>query len=57
MLILLLFLVLIAWALQLNHDRQTLPSRPGIARNAVPDRDLERLVADLRCTDQFMNTW
>ncbi|MEV0286260.1 MULTISPECIES: hypothetical protein [unclassified Kribbella] len=48
MLILLLFLVLIAWALQLNHDRQTWPSTPGTARNAVPDRDLQRLVADLQ---------
>jgi hypothetical protein len=48
MLILLLFLVLIAWALQFNHDRQPWPSTPGVARNGVPDRDLERLVADLR---------
>jgi hypothetical protein len=48
MLTLLLFLVLIAWALQLNHDRQRWPSPPGIARNGVPDRDAERLAADLR---------
>lgn len=48
MLILLLFLVLIAWALQRNHDRQVWPARPGTARNAVPDRDLQRLAADLR---------
>jgi hypothetical protein len=48
MLIFLLVLVLIAWALQRNHDRQSRPSAPGIARNAVPDRDVERLAADLR---------
>jgi hypothetical protein len=48
MLILLLFLVLIAFALQLNHGRQAWPSTPGITRNGVPDRDLERLAADLR---------
>jgi hypothetical protein len=48
MLILLLFLVLIAWALQLNHDRQTWPPTRASARNDVPDRDVERLAADLR---------
>ena len=48
MLILLLLLVLIAWALQLNHDRQNWPSTSATARNDVPDRDVERLAADLR---------
>jgi hypothetical protein len=48
LILLLLFLVLIAWALQRNHDRQTWPSTPAIARNGVPDRDVERLAADLR---------
>ncbi|WP_165949127.1 hypothetical protein [Kribbella turkmenica] len=48
MLTLLLLLALIVWALQLNHDRQAWPSTPAIARNGVPDRDLERLSADLR---------
>jgi hypothetical protein len=54
MLILLLFLVLIAWALQRNHDRQSWPSTPAIARNGVPDRDVERLASELQAI-RFMS--
>jgi hypothetical protein len=39
---------LLGWGLERNHRRQSWPSTPGIARNDVPDRDLERAVADLR---------
>jgi hypothetical protein len=48
MITLLVLAVLIGGALERNHRRQSLPSTPGIAQNAVPDRDLERVVADLR---------
>jgi hypothetical protein len=48
MITLLVLAVLIGWALERNHRRQVWPFRAGIARNAVPDRDLERAVADLR---------
>ena len=48
MITLLVLAALIGWALERNHRRQVWPSRAGVARNAVPDRDLERVVADLR---------
>ena len=57
MITLLILAALIGLALELNHRRQIWPSTPGIARNAVPDRDLERMVADVRARDQFMNSW
>jgi hypothetical protein len=57
MITLLILAALIGWALERNHRRQIWPSTPGIARNVVPDRDLERVVADVRARDQFMNSW
>lgn len=38
--------VLTAWGLQRNHRRQLRTT----STNGVPDRDLERLVADLRAS-------
>lgn len=51
MIALLALVVLIAGVLNRNHDRQVWPSRPGIAPNGVPDRDLQRLAGDLRALD------
>jgi hypothetical protein len=48
MIALLVLAAVVGWALERNHRRQIWPSTPGIARNAVPDRDLERVVSDLR---------
>jgi len=48
MIALLILAALIGWGLERNHRRQSWPSTPGIAQNGVPDRDLERMVADLR---------
>jgi hypothetical protein len=39
----LILVALICWALKRNHRKQIRPSAHGI-----PDRDLERLVAELR---------
>lgn len=47
MIALLVLVVLIGAALELNHRRRRRPSTPGIAANGVPDRDTERVVADL----------
>ena len=44
MIALLALVVLICWGLSRNHRRQLRPT----AFNGPPDRDLERLVADLR---------
>ena len=44
MIALLILVVLIAWALDRNQRRQIRPR----SANGVPDRDLERLIADLR---------
>ncbi|TCO13916.1 hypothetical protein EV652_12577 [Kribbella steppae] len=57
MITLLVLAGLIGWALERNHRRQRWPSTRGIGHNAVPDRDLERAVADVRAADQFMNSW
>ncbi len=48
MIILLILAALLGLGLECNHRRQTWPSTPGIAQNGVPDRDVERVVADLR---------
>jgi hypothetical protein len=45
---LLILAALLGWGLERNHRRQTWPSTSGIARNGVPDRDVERVIADLR---------
>ena len=51
-------IALICWALNRNRRRQIRPITHGL-----PDRDLERLIADLRAAsartspDQFMNAW
>jgi hypothetical protein len=44
MITLLVLVVLICWGLNRNHRRQLRPT----ALNGPPDRDLERLVAELR---------
>lgn len=44
MIALLILVVLICWGLNRNQRRQLRTTSP----NGVPDRDLERLVADLR---------
>ena len=51
MITLLILAALLGLGLERNRRRQTWqtwPSTPGIAQNDVPDRDLERVVADLR---------
>jgi hypothetical protein len=48
MITLLVLATLLGWALERNHRRQRWPSTPGISRNGVPDRDLDRVVSDLR---------
>ena len=48
MITLLILASFIGWGLERNHRRQSWRSTPRITQNGVPDRDVERVVADLR---------
>jgi hypothetical protein len=58
MITLLVIVALVIVGLELNRRRQCWPRDPGPGSTDVPDRDLQRLVVDLRAmADQRCANW